>query len=217
MSADRNAGDDDLGERQQRFQREEMRAALRALLMTPLMDATHDDFGAVRRHADRLREWFARETGWILHVERDGARLSKRPADLIDATRGLPGYDRRRYVLLCLACAVLERAELAQQLGEQAQHLEAARQRLATGRSVRLSDLRELDVHAFEVLLGLLGETLGEQSSPDDTVARQTGDGLLHVRLEPLGAESRAEIATPHGVFAGRDHVITVTPVRDRR
>lgn len=111
MTADRNAGETDLGERQQRFQREEMRAALRALLMAPLMDAAHEDFAAVRRHADRLREWFARETGWVLHVERDGARLYKRPADTIDATRGLPGYDRRRYVLLCLACAVLERAD----------------------------------------------------------------------------------------------------------
>ena len=58
-----------------------------------------------------LREWFARETGWVLHVERDCARLYKRPADLLDSTRGLPGYDRRRYVLLCLACAVLERAD----------------------------------------------------------------------------------------------------------
>jgi uncharacterized protein (TIGR02678 family) len=111
MNADRDANDDDLGERQQRFQREEMRAALRALLMTPLMDAADEDFAAVRRHVDRLREWFARETGWVLHVERDGARLYKRPADLNDATRGLPGYDRRRYVLLCLACAVLERAD----------------------------------------------------------------------------------------------------------
>src|SRR5699024_4247306 len=35
----------------------------------------------------------------------------KRPADLRDATRGLARYDRRRYVLLCLACAVLERSE----------------------------------------------------------------------------------------------------------
>lgn len=111
MSEDRGAAGDDLGERQQRFQREEMRVALRALLMMPLMDAAHEDFAAVRRHADQLREWFARETGWVLHVERDGARLYKRPADLIDATRGLPGYDRRRYVLLCLACAVLERAD----------------------------------------------------------------------------------------------------------
>jgi uncharacterized protein (TIGR02678 family) len=53
----------------------------------------------------------AREAGWPLHTEREGARLLKRPADLADETRGLPGYDRRRYVLLCLACAVLERAD----------------------------------------------------------------------------------------------------------
>lgn len=113
MSVDRDDQEDgrSLGERQQRFQREEMRGALRALLMTPLMDAAHEDFAAVRRHAEPLREWFSREAGWILHVERDGARLYKRPADLGDVTRGLPGYDRRRYVLLCLACAVLERAD----------------------------------------------------------------------------------------------------------
>ena len=35
----------------------------------------------------------------------------KRPADLASAVRGFDGYDRRRYVLLCLACAVLERAD----------------------------------------------------------------------------------------------------------
>ncbi|MGD7174268.1 TIGR02678 family protein, partial [Ralstonia pseudosolanacearum] len=85
--------------------------ALRALLMTPLMTPAHESFAAVRRHADELRAWFARETGWTLHIERDCARLYKRPADLQDASRGLPGYERRRYVLLCLACAVLERAD----------------------------------------------------------------------------------------------------------
>jgi uncharacterized protein (TIGR02678 family) len=79
--------------------------------MTPLMGPGHDDFTIVRRHAEALREWFAREAGWVLQVERDGARLFKRPADLADGTRGLPSYDRRRYVLLCLACAVLERAD----------------------------------------------------------------------------------------------------------
>jgi uncharacterized protein (TIGR02678 family) len=98
-------------ERQHHAWRDEFRSAVRALLMTPLMRPAHDDFAAVRRHADALRDWFTRETGWVLHVERDGARLFKRPADLADPTRGLPGYDRRRYVLLCLACAVLERAE----------------------------------------------------------------------------------------------------------
>lgn len=100
-----------IGLLQQRFQREEFRAGVRALLMTPLMGPAHEDFAAVRRQAEALREWFSRETGWILQVEREGARLYKRPGTLSEAMRGLPGYDRRRYVLLCLACAALERAD----------------------------------------------------------------------------------------------------------
>lgn len=113
MSPDRSAYHAGRGirERQQQVEREEFRAAARALLMTPLMSPTHEDFTAVRRHAEQLRDWFTRETGWVLYVEREGARLYKRPADLTDATRGLRGYDRGRYVLLCLACAVLERAD----------------------------------------------------------------------------------------------------------
>jgi hypothetical protein len=47
---------------------------------------------------------------------------------------------------------------------------------------------------------------------PGATVERQTGDGLLRIRLEPLGPDTRAEIQTPQGVFAGRDHVIAITP-----
>ena len=100
-----------IGELQRNQQQDEFRRALRALLMQPLMSSGHEDFPAVRRQATRLSEWFTREAGWPLHVEREGARLFKRPADLGDATRGLLEYDRRRYVLLCLACAVLERAD----------------------------------------------------------------------------------------------------------
>jgi uncharacterized protein (TIGR02677 family) len=99
---------------------------------------------------------------------------------------------------------------LARELAEEAQQVEAARQRLATGRAVRLSELGDLDVHAFGLFLGMLGEALAEQSGPHSTVERLTGDGLLRVRLEPLGAETHAEIGTPHGVFAGRDHLITI-------
>jgi uncharacterized protein (TIGR02678 family) len=99
-------------DRQQTRHRDDERSqALRALLMAPLMTPAHESFAAVRRHADELRAWFARETGWALHIERDCARLYKRPADVQDASRGLQGYERRRYVLLCLACAVLERAD----------------------------------------------------------------------------------------------------------
>ncbi len=100
-----------IGREQARHQREEQCAALRALLMRPLMTSSHSEFAAVRRHADILKEWFAREAGWTLHVERDCARLYKRPSALVDPTRGFPDYDRRRYVLFCLACAVLERAD----------------------------------------------------------------------------------------------------------
>ena len=96
---------------QRQVEREEFRTAVRALLMTPLMAPAHEDFAAVRRNADALRDWFARETGWTLQIEREGARLFKRPADLASPMRGLTGYDRRRYVLLSLACAILERAD----------------------------------------------------------------------------------------------------------
>jgi uncharacterized protein (TIGR02678 family) len=67
--------------------------------MSPLMGRDHECLALVRRHDDALRDWFARETGWPLQVEREGARLYKRPADLSDPTRGLPRYDRHRYTL----------------------------------------------------------------------------------------------------------------------
>lgn len=146
MSANREDDSRRIGEHQHRLQREEMQAALRALLMAPLMDAAHEDFAAVRRHAERLRDWFGRETGWLLHVERDGARLYKRPADLADTTRGLPGYDRRRYVLLCLACAVLERADpqiTLRLLGERLLHLAADPALVSLGFTFTLGGQRE--------------------------------------------------------------------------
>jgi uncharacterized protein (TIGR02678 family) len=193
MSANRDA-DQDLGERQQRFQREEMRAALRALLMTPLMDAAHEDFAAVRRHADRLREWFARETGWVLHVERDGARLYKRPADLNDATRGLPGYDRRRYVLLCLACAVLERADpqiTLRLLGERLLELAADPALASLGFAFTLGaqhERRELVVVCRTLLsLGVLQHVAGdEEAFVQAASATGQADALYDVRRRTL-------------------------------
>lgn len=106
------------------------------------------------------------------------------------------------------------RAYLELQLAQESTQVEAARQRLATGRTARLSDLGELDQHAFGLFLGLLGEALSSQAGPDSTVERRTGDGLLNIRLQPLAADSRARIATPHGVFAGRDHLVTITPTQ---
>jgi uncharacterized protein (TIGR02677 family) len=104
-----------------------------------------------------------------------------------------------------------ERRLLAAQLREEHAQIEAARQRLATGRPTRLSELGDLDGHAFSLFLSLLGEALTAQSSPDAAVDLQSGDGLMHIRLEPLEAGSRAEVMTPAGTFAGRDHRITIT------
>ena len=106
-----------------------------------------------------------------------------------------------------------ERALLARRLAEETQQIEAARRRFATGRPIRFSDLDTLDRFEFELFLGFLAEALAEQATPDTVVERRTGDGLLLIRLEPLGVDTHARIATPAGVFAGRDHVMTLSPV----
>lgn len=101
---------------------------------------------------------------------------------------------------------------LALEIREEHRQIEAARQRFATGAPMRLSELQTLDRHAFRLFLSLLAEALGEQADPDSPVERASGDGLLRIRLEPLRVETRATIETPDGRFAGRDHLITVTP-----
>jgi uncharacterized protein (TIGR02678 family) len=114
---------------------DERQRALRALLRAPLLSARGADapaFALVRRHAAWLRETFARETGWHLEVDAEFARLRKVGADTSDATRGALArpsrrpFTRRRYVLLCLALAALERADQQVTLGGLAQHVLAA-------------------------------------------------------------------------------------------
>jgi uncharacterized protein (TIGR02677 family) len=122
------------------------------------------------------------------------------------ASRGTPPKVRDRNA---------ERAELAKRLAAEAAQTRAARERLATGRPLLLSELGELDRHAFNLFLRLLGEALTGQTAADAPVESSTGDGLLNVRLEPMAAESIAVIETELGRFAGRDHRITITPVEE--
>jgi len=107
---------------------EERQKALRALLRHPLLLADHPEhreaFASVRRHADHVRDWFARYPGWSFELTSECARLYKTPASVRDATRPArnPHDDeplsRRRYILLCLALATLVRAERQISLGE---------------------------------------------------------------------------------------------------
>jgi len=109
------------------------------------------------------------------------------------------------------------RAALAQHAAQESRQVAAGQARLATGQAVRLSELGALETEAFRLFLTLLGEALAEQAGPDAVVERATGDGLLQIRLEPLGADTHAEIVTSQGVFAGRDHLVTITPVTRAR
>lgn len=183
-----------IGQQQAQHQHEERSQALRALLMAPLMTPVHAEFAAVRRHADELRAWFARETGWALHIERDCARLYKRPSNLVDASRGLPGYDSRRYVLLCLACAVLERADpqiTLRMLGDRLLVLAAEPSLLSRGFRFTLQaqhERRELvavcrSLLALGVLLRVAGDEEGfVRSGGDNSVA----DALYDVQRRVL-------------------------------
>jgi uncharacterized protein (TIGR02678 family) len=160
---------------------EDRRAALRALLMRPLLTAADAGFAAVRRHADQLRPWLLRELGWVLQVDRDSARLFKRPADLTDGSRGAPGFDRRKYVLLCLACAGLERAEsqiTLRGLGDELIRLAGSPELGATGYRFGLEHAHErrelVQVCRFLIAWGVLTRVAGDEEA---FVARATDRG----------------------------------------
>jgi len=116
----------------ERRELEERQTAVRALLRHPMLTAGRPDpnaFKLVRRHAPWLREWFAEVAGWSLRVDNGLARLQKRVPGSTDPTRpavagrsGSP-FSRRRYALLCIGLAVLERADAQVTLGQVAQRV----------------------------------------------------------------------------------------------
>jgi uncharacterized protein (TIGR02678 family) len=206
---------------------EERERALRALLMRSLMPAGDPALELVRRHAAYLRDWFGRETGWNLQVERQCARLYKRPAAIDDATRGLAEFDRDRYVLLCLVCAVLERAEsqitlrtLSERLLEGAADPELTDLRF-TFTLERPRERRSL-VGVCRLLLefGVLTRVAGDEEG----YVNQSGDVLYDVHRRvlarlPAGIRGASLIAMTHPDldFAGRlaalvDEYIPDTP-----
>ncbi len=168
---------------------EERERALRALLMRPLMPAGDPALELVRRHAAYLRDWFGRETGWNLQVERQCARLYKRTAAIDDATRGLPDFDQDRYVLLCLACAVLERAEsqiTLRALGERLLEAAADPDLASCGFTFSLEGARErralVRVCRLLLELGVLMRVAGDEEG----FVNQSGDVLYDVHRRVL-------------------------------
>lgn len=170
-------------------QEEERERALRALLMRPLIASRDPDLELVRRHAEYLRDWFGREAGWNLQVERQCARLYKRPATLTDTTRGLPEFDRERYALLCLACAVLERSEsqiTLRALGERLLESAADPELASRGFTCTLESARErralVGVCRLLLALGVLARVAGDE----EAYVNQSGDVLYDVHRRVL-------------------------------
>jgi uncharacterized protein (TIGR02678 family) len=176
----------------------EKRRALRALLSRPLLVGQHEPeaFAAAVRHRAELARWFADLPGWTLAVEPAAgyARLFKRPARR-DPTRparapGKPPFDRRRYVLLCLTLAALDRAGAQTTLARLA---ESVRELSLEEPSLEPFDAdSSAERHAFVDVLRLLGE-LGLLSLRDgdaDAYARgrERADALYDVRERLLGA-----------------------------
>ncbi len=195
-------------------QEEERERALRALLMRPLIASGDPDLELVRRHAEYLRDWFGREAGWNLQVERQCARLYKRPAMLTDTTRGLPEFDRERYALLCLACAVLERSEsqiTLRALGERLLESAADPELASRGFTYTLESARErralVGVCRLLLELGVLARVAGDE----EAYVNQSGDVLYDVHRRvlarlPSGTAGASLISAtqPHLDFDGR-------------
>ena len=179
----------------------ERQRALRTLLQHPLLSADGPyaaEFGWVRQHAQWLRDWLGQNTGWALQVDSELARLRKTPADLADQTRpardGKTGalFSRRRYVLLCLAVAALERSDRQTALGKLADDvvglLAAEPAFSAAGIVFDLSsrDQRRDLVQVIRFLLDL--RVLARVHGDEEQYLNERGDVLYNINRPALAA-----------------------------
>jgi uncharacterized protein (TIGR02678 family) len=182
---------------------EERQTAVRALLRHPLLGSGGPDpnaFILVRRHARWLCEWFMESAGWRLRVDNGLARLHKILPRAIDTTRpavadrgsGVP-FSRRRYALLCLALAVLERADAQVTLGQLAERVVSMVAEPAVSSTGLLFTIGSADerrdlVAVVRLLqgLGVLAQVAGDEL--DFVNGRSSGDALYDVDRRALGS-----------------------------
>ncbi|MGY5130881.1 TIGR02678 family protein [Streptomyces nigrescens] len=177
---------------------EERRRAARALLASPLLTSGSEEFRLARKHGGELASWFTHETGWRLVVDAETARLYKTPARLDDATRPARAprtkvpFTRRRYVLLCLALATLERADGQTTLGRLAEGVltGTADPALADAGIVFRMERREERSDLVAVVRLLLGWGVLHRVSGDEEayLSEASNDVLYDVRRRVLAA-----------------------------
>ena len=185
-----------LREAQRERDRLEQRRAVRALLARPLLTSDDDELALVRRHHAALQRFFAESAGWTLHVEREMARLRKVPAVLGDAGRPARGrekdapFSRRRYVLLCLALAALERSDrqtTLRYLAKQVAQMAAGDPALAAqGIEFELAG-RDQRRDLVAVIRWLIGHGVMRRISGDEVAfVQERGDALYQVDRKVL-------------------------------
>jgi uncharacterized protein (TIGR02678 family) len=204
------------------------RAAMRALLAKPLLTAESDPakLVLVRRHIAELRDWLSRETGWRLLADAETARLFKTAPTCSDAThpaRGRAGepFGRRRYVVLCLALAVLERADAQTTLGRLAEEVlnAAAEPELAEAGFAFALDHRAERSDLVAVVRTLLDwGVLRKVAGDEDAYLSATGDVLYDVRRPVLAAlltGARGPSTVRAASFGDRLAELTAEPIPD--
>ncbi|MEV4093345.1 TIGR02678 family protein [Streptosporangium saharense] len=201
------------------------RTALRALLSRPLLtvEKDADKLALVRQHATELRNWLTRETGWRLLADAETARLFKTVPDDGDSTRPARGragepFGRRRYIVLCLALAVLERADAQTTLGWLAEGVLNAAAEPELDLTFTLdSRMERADLVAVVRMLldwGVLRRVAGDE----DAYLSATGDVLYDVRrhvLASLLVTARGPSTIDASSFEERLAQLVAEPVAD--
>jgi uncharacterized protein (TIGR02677 family) len=103
-----------------------------------------------------------------------------------------------------------QRRQLAEQAAAEAAETGLARARLCTSGPVLLSELGELDTHAFRLFLGLLGDALSARSPGDTEVKTTTGDGTMEIRLSLVSDGGIVRLPTEDGVLSGPEHLVEI-------
>lgn len=213
-------------------EREEVARGIRLLLARPLFTEAADPsgFDLVRRRREQLARWFDYTCGWSLIVEprRGYARLAK-VRDGADASRparrprgGRAPFDRRRYVLLCVAAAELLAMPMTTigLLADRVVQATAADQALPAfdpvNRPERMAFVDVLKLfEAYGVLRAVDGATEAYVESAEAKVLYRVDTGLLmRLPAAPVGASRLA--VPPDGVPLRFDELLA-SLVRERR
>ncbi len=198
------------------LQREERQRAARLLLRHATVTADRPDadvFTLLRRHQAELRRWFREQLGYRLVIDHEQARLFKRrpPGALPRPARTRTGrpFDRRRYSLLCLVLAALERSEVQTILSNLAEEVKLLATALDNVQPLDLERTAErrafVDAVRYLVALGVLQETDGD----DTAFVHGAGDVLYDVDSRRLARMLAS--TTPPSLAASPEALSTET------